>query len=212
MLLPSEPEAAKEEIALGVTQARLLAWLADVAGATRSRLGVCSSVMGEGDAEVATYVHSKLVAVDDRLLTLGSANLNNRSMGVDTELNVVFETSGRDRLARGIGRLRLRLLAEHVGVADPSRLAALRGTPGLVDRLDALASEAGTCRAGRGAIPRRTAPRRRGVGGRLALLDPEEPGRRGARRRLALDAFARGLAAWRAPRAVSEGARSDSGS
>lgn len=177
VLLPSEPEAAKEEIALGVTQARLLAWLADVAGATRSRLGVYSSVMGEAEAEVATYVHSKLVVVDDSLLTLGSANLNNRSMGVDTELNVVFEAAGQDRLARGIARLRLRLLAEHVGVADPARLAALRGTPGLVERLDALARAPGTrLRRWAGRDPAEDSALVDVVSASVShYLDPEEP-------------------------------------
>lgn len=34
------------------------------------------------------YVHSKLVAIDDHFFTLGSANLNNRSMVSDSELNV----------------------------------------------------------------------------------------------------------------------------
>ena len=34
------------------------------------------------------YIHSKLMLVDDVFMTLGSANLNQRSMAVDSEINI----------------------------------------------------------------------------------------------------------------------------
>uniref|UniRef100_UPI001FCCB8D7 phospholipase D-like domain-containing protein n=1 Tax=Paraburkholderia dilworthii TaxID=948106 RepID=UPI001FCCB8D7 len=34
------------------------------------------------------YIHSKLMLIDDVFVTLGSANLNQRSMAVDSEINV----------------------------------------------------------------------------------------------------------------------------
>ena len=34
------------------------------------------------------YIHSKLLLIDDTFFTLGSANLNQRSMAVDSEINV----------------------------------------------------------------------------------------------------------------------------
>lgn len=37
------------------------------------------------------YVHSKLMIVDDVFTTIGSANINTRSMQVDTELNICIE-------------------------------------------------------------------------------------------------------------------------
>jgi phosphatidylserine/phosphatidylglycerophosphate/cardiolipin synthase-like enzyme len=37
------------------------------------------------------YVHSKLMIVDDVFTTLGSANINTRSMQVDSELNICIE-------------------------------------------------------------------------------------------------------------------------
>ncbi len=59
-------------------------------------------------------LHSKLLIADDHFLTLGSANLSNRSMGFDTECNLVLE--GRDeKTRRAILKLRNRLLAEHLG-------------------------------------------------------------------------------------------------
>ncbi len=39
------------------------------------------------------YVHSKLMLVDDVFFTIGSANLNQRSMAVDSELNLISDAS-----------------------------------------------------------------------------------------------------------------------
>ncbi|OGA29649.1 MAG: phospholipase [Betaproteobacteria bacterium RIFCSPLOWO2_02_FULL_65_24] len=75
-------------------------------------------------------VHSKMMAVDDEWLRIGSANLSNRSMGMDTECDVVFEAGGSPRIASVIRGFRDRLLAEHVGVApqDVSREIEARGS------------------------------------------------------------------------------------
>jgi phosphatidylserine/phosphatidylglycerophosphate/cardiolipin synthase-like enzyme len=54
------------------------------------------------------YVHAKVGIVDDRWLTIGSANLNAHSMFNDSEMNVV---TCDERLARST---RLRLWAEHL--------------------------------------------------------------------------------------------------
>jgi phosphatidylserine/phosphatidylglycerophosphate/cardiolipin synthase-like enzyme len=61
------------------------------------------------------YVHAKIGIVDDRWLTLGSANLNEHSLFNDTEMYVVAHDPG---LARA---LRLRLWSEHLG-CDPAEL------------------------------------------------------------------------------------------
>ena len=37
------------------------------------------------------YVHAKLMIIDDVFMTLGSANINTRSMEVDSELNICHE-------------------------------------------------------------------------------------------------------------------------
>jgi phosphatidylserine/phosphatidylglycerophosphate/cardiolipin synthase-like enzyme len=65
-----------------------------------------------GNREDRLYVHAKVGIVDDRWLTIGSANLNAHSLLNDTEMNVV--TDDRD-LAR---RTRLRLWAEHLEVSE----------------------------------------------------------------------------------------------
>jgi phosphatidylserine/phosphatidylglycerophosphate/cardiolipin synthase-like enzyme/uncharacterized membrane protein YdjX (TVP38/TMEM64 family) len=65
-------------------------------------------------------VHSKMMVIDDRQLRVGSANLCKRSMGMDTECDVVVESRGDTQVAAVIGGLRDRLIAEHLHV--PSTL------------------------------------------------------------------------------------------
>jgi len=63
---------------------------------------------GTGAKSASCYVHAKVGIVDDRWLTVGSANLNEHSLFNDTEMNVV---SCDPELARDT---RLRLWAEHL--------------------------------------------------------------------------------------------------
>src|SRR5205823_3279143 len=64
------------------------------------------------------YVHAKIGIVDDRWLTIGSANLNEHSLFNDSEMNLVVADEDAAR------SLRLRLWAEHLE-ADPDELAGL---------------------------------------------------------------------------------------
>jgi uncharacterized membrane protein YdjX (TVP38/TMEM64 family) len=67
-----------------------------------------------GLGEQCIKLHSKLMIVDDRLLRVGSANLNNRSFGVDTECDLAIEASD-ERHQRAIAGVRARLVGEHLG-------------------------------------------------------------------------------------------------
>ncbi|MFI6097890.1 phosphatidylserine/phosphatidylglycerophosphate/cardiolipin synthase family protein [Lentzea sp. NPDC051213] len=68
---------------------------------------VAATLVAHGDAPV--YVHAKLSIVDDRWLSVGSANLNEHSLFNDTEVNVVTDDA---EVARST---RLRLWTEHLG-------------------------------------------------------------------------------------------------
>jgi phospholipase D1/2 len=86
-----------------------------------------------------TMIHSKVMVVDDRFLRVGSANLNNRSMGADTECDLAIEArNGRERAA--IARIRDRLLGEHCGVSAETVAAALERHGSLVRAADTLAA------------------------------------------------------------------------
>jgi phospholipase D1/2 len=72
--------------------------------------------------DVPTFVHSKVMFVDDQLARIGSANLSRRSMGVDTECDLAVDAGGDAALGGGILRMRNRLIAEHLGM-PPGDLA-----------------------------------------------------------------------------------------
>jgi phospholipase D1/2 len=137
-------EALKEELAVGLRQARNLEVLRDTASRTGCALGCYFSLCaGAHETFRATYIHSKLMIVDDRFLTVGSANLTNRSMGLDSELHVAWEHEGEDGwLIDTIRNLRVSLLAEHAGLSAADA-ASLNAIEGLVARLDVFADRTG---------------------------------------------------------------------
>lgn len=85
-------------------------------------------------------VHSKVAVIDDRIVRVGSANLNNRSEGFDTECDLVIE-SNRPATSREIKSFRDRLLAHYLSVEPDtlSRASVLQG--GLVGAIDLLNRE-----------------------------------------------------------------------
>jgi uncharacterized membrane protein YdjX (TVP38/TMEM64 family) len=83
-------------------------------------------------------IHAKVMIVDDRLLRVGSANLCNRSMGTDTECDLVVEATDETTRA-GIRGVRDRMLAEHLGVT-PEQVAIATQGGSLFNALDTLQS------------------------------------------------------------------------
>jgi phosphatidylserine/phosphatidylglycerophosphate/cardiolipin synthase-like enzyme len=141
----STRRGVKEEVAVGLRQAKTLEQLRRVAAETGHALGLYYSLCdGANETFRATYIHSKLMIVDDRFLTIGSANFTNRSMGTDSELHasweVFAEAESQRHLARAIRRVRVSLLAELAGLRNGR---ALVRPEGLVGRLEAIASRPG---------------------------------------------------------------------
>ena len=115
IISPNKQSGWLEEATMGVLRARMHDRLrrADIYHHYR----MMSPQLDEIDGG-ALNVHSKVFFADDRLLSIGSANLSNRSMGCDTECNLSIEAVGneheRARIAAAIARMRARLLAEHL--------------------------------------------------------------------------------------------------
>lgn len=87
-------------------------------------------------------VHSKIMAVDDRLLRIGSSNVNLRSMGFDTECDLAIEAApGNAEGGAAIRRFRNRLLAEHLGTTVERVADAVAGS--LIGGIDALRRDTG---------------------------------------------------------------------
>ncbi|SCZ55594.1 VTT domain-containing protein [Thiohalomonas denitrificans] len=86
-------------------------------------------------------VHSKLMIVDDVFLRIGSSNLNNRSMGLDSECDLAIASAGDPHHSSGIIQLRNRLLAEHLGVGPDEVQAQFTTTGSLLATVDALSGK-----------------------------------------------------------------------
>jgi phosphatidylserine/phosphatidylglycerophosphate/cardiolipin synthase-like enzyme len=92
-------------------------------------------------------LHSKLMIVDDEILRIGSANLCNRSMGMDSECDAALEARGDARVAAAIAAYRNRLLGEHLDVPPAAVAAAVREQGSLSGAVAALAGRSRTLRA-----------------------------------------------------------------
>jgi phospholipase D1/2 len=85
-----------------------------------------------------TMIHSKVMIIDDRFLRIGSANLNNRSMGTDSECDLILEATSPEDRAHVI-EVRHRLLADHCGVSADEVASFFARGGGLVQAAERLA-------------------------------------------------------------------------
>lgn len=92
-------------------------------------------------------VHAKLTIIDDTLLRIGSANINNRSLGFDTECDLSLEAVGPDSGANRaqITRLRNELLAHWLGCSQSTVDDTITALGGVGAALEALRN-GGHCR------------------------------------------------------------------
>jgi len=83
-------------------------------------------------------IHSKVMVVDEEWARVGSANLCNRSMGLDTECDLTMEAAGDPAVMKVIGGFRDRLLAEHLDVTPDRIEDAVRKTGSAVQAIESL--------------------------------------------------------------------------
>jgi phosphatidylserine/phosphatidylglycerophosphate/cardiolipin synthase-like enzyme len=129
LVLPAKPKGGADDTrgALG-----------ELIDADAGRGGVLGCCLFARSGQVADpiYVHAKIAIVDDRWLTIGSANLNDHSLFNDTEVNVVTHDPA---LAR---ETRLALWAEHLECmpsdigGDPTEVIDARWRPIAEEQLD----------------------------------------------------------------------------
>jgi phosphatidylserine/phosphatidylglycerophosphate/cardiolipin synthase-like enzyme len=129
-VLPSHPQSGNDE---SRGQVGYLAEVDDGSG----RFLACALYSRDGAAREPIYVHAKIAIVDDRWLTIGSANLNEHSLFNDTELNLVVCDEQLARATRErLWAEHLELAAEDVAGADPVELVDERWFPVAEEQLD----------------------------------------------------------------------------
>ena len=83
-------------------------------------------------------VHAKLIIIDDEIVRIGSANLANRSMGLDTECDLAVAANGRLEVQSAIRQLRCELMGEHLGAESAEVQAAVGRAGSLAGAIDLL--------------------------------------------------------------------------
>ena len=136
VVLPHGADTAMEKYALEDTQEGMLLEVLQAAHECGHRVQLLYPASHDAQGqEISTFIHSKILIVDDRLLVVGSANLTERSMALDSELCITWEAdSTENELTRSIRDIRSKLLGEHSGLPA----AEFEQTAGLCARIAAL--------------------------------------------------------------------------
>ena len=123
LINPLSAEGWLEQTAMDGARVRLLHAIGE--SDQQRRLRICIPFT---TGKTPIYVHAKLMIVDDEIIRVGSANMNNRSMGLDTEADMFIDAArpanDRDEVREAIRHIRHRLLAEHCGI-EPAAVAVL---------------------------------------------------------------------------------------
>ena len=157
-----------EPLAMDTARARLMTALQQQDRYGRLRMYHPFTAGGE-----PIYVHAKITIVDDDQLRIGSANMNNRSLRLDTECDVMLDKGrpsnrGSDK---SIAAIRNGLLAEHLDVPVAEIVHELAASGSLIATIEHLRG------SGRSLRPYQV-PDIDGVKAWLAeneVLDPEGP-------------------------------------
>ncbi|WP_424931501.1 phospholipase D-like domain-containing protein [Amaricoccus macauensis] len=138
VVCPRDSEGWLEPKAMDSARARMIELLRRADHDDRFRIYY---PVNAGDQPI--YVHAKVMIADDRVFKVGSANLNNRSMGYDTECDILIEGETPEE-ADQILAMRNDLVAEHLAcdVQDVSRAIEKAGGS-LVRAIDALNPKTG---------------------------------------------------------------------
>ena len=166
-----QPDAADgwlEQQAMDHARNCLLHSIADID--SKNRFGLFVPYTGE----TKIYVHAKLTIFDDTVLRIGSANWNNRSMGLDSECDVFIDCArpGNGHACDAIAALRHSLLAEHCGLEEDEVARLLGDDPSMLKLIETHGTKNG--RQLRRFIPPEVGEIEETLAG-SQILDPEHP-------------------------------------
>ncbi len=135
IVLPLKTGGWLEQLTMDVLRDRLLFLLesADRSG----KLRVCYPMV-PGDKDQVLSVHSKLLIVDDRIIKVGSSNLSNRSMSLDSECDLIIIANGNNKISSQIKAIRQQLISEHLGVDCQKYASAEKENGRMISAIDNL--------------------------------------------------------------------------
>ena len=117
---------------MDTARARLVAALGKLDA--QGRFKIYHPVTGAGQP---IYVHAKIMIVDGEHLRIGSANMNNRSLGLDSECDLTVKASNEAE-RDAIKAIRNGLIAEHLGAEETAVAAELAASGSLIATIETL--------------------------------------------------------------------------
>ena len=123
------------------------------------------------EPECTLMVHAKVMVIDDDFVRVGSSNLSNRSMGLDSECDLAMAADTNEAVRSAIVLFRNRLISEHTGSHIGAVAYAIRKTGSLIKAIESLSDSERTLVEFSGDVPTevdRWVPE-------SELLDPEKP-------------------------------------
>lgn len=141
LVMPETADGWLEQKAMDAARVVLARQIAKARHGDRLRIYVPRTAGGQ-----PIYVHSKTTIIDDRLIRVGSANLNNRSMALDSECDVTIDAglaANRD-VGPTIRMLRESLIAEHLGVHPDDVARRFDESGSLIETVESLRKEGRT--------------------------------------------------------------------
>lgn len=150
LINPIRADGWLEQKAMDGARVRLGTAIGQLDPGNRFRIYTPKTAKGED-----IYVHAKVAIMDDQVLRVGSSNMNNRSMGLDSECDLLLDCRlpANAGCTETIAALRTRLMAEHLGVEEDVVAARFEKTGSLIETIESL----------------------KGSGKTLELLEFEEP-------------------------------------
>ncbi len=134
--LPLETEGWLSQNSLDIIRVRLLQGLRQAD--RHNRLAIYYPWKADLET-IPINLHAKVMVVDDRFVRIGSSNLNNRSIGFDTECDIAIEVN-RDnvKIGQAIRHFRQRLLSEHLDTSIDKVARAEQQQPTLINSIESL--------------------------------------------------------------------------
>jgi phosphatidylserine/phosphatidylglycerophosphate/cardiolipin synthase-like enzyme len=141
LVMPRQADGWLEQKAMDAARIQLARALGKVDRLHRFRIYV---PVTKGGTDI--YVHAKVSIVDDRFLRVGSSNLNNRSLGLDSECDIVIDAAlpANRETPEAIATIRTRLIAEHLDVTPEIFAETFDRCGSLVDAIEALRGDGKT--------------------------------------------------------------------
>lgn len=168
VVMPAQTGGWLEQHTMDVLRGRMLRRLRDAD--RHQRLRVYFARISEKE-NVSLMVHAKIMIVDDAFVRVGSSNISNRSMGLDSECDLAIESTPSHDCTEAITAFRRRLWAEHLGTDASSIAEAERAHGTLIEAVESMRAGERSLEPLSGEIPADVdewVPD-------SALLDPEKP-------------------------------------